>query len=170
VERGDTFFASEGTVNDHMDMLKRALEVAGFFRAPGVRIFSFWRERNPEWYVDEVAEHLRRAARLAEEAGVTLWLENEPSTNGGYADGYEQVRPWIGHVHLKDAVHTPEHGGKCVPIGEGESCLQEQLSALERDGYTGLYTVETHYVPEGGRPADGTRRSFAGLRRIWELA
>lgn len=203
VERGDTFFASEGTVNDHMDMLKQALEVAGFFEAPGVRIFSFWRERNPELYMDEVAEHLHQAARLAEQAGVMLWLENEPSTNGGYADevallaakvnspflrvlwdpgneryggkipfpdGYEQVRSWIGHVHLKDAVYTSEHGGKCVPIGEGEACLEKQLDALERDGYTGLYTVETHFVPDGGTPADGTRRSFSGLRRIWEHA
>jgi sugar phosphate isomerase/epimerase len=203
VERGDTFFASEGTVSDHMEMLHRALEVAGYFEAPGVRIFSFWREHNPDPYVEEIAEHLHRAARLAETSGVRLWLENEPSTNGGYAqevahlvarvnspflrvlwdpgnerfggnvpfpDGYEQVRPWIGHVHLKDAVYTPEQGGKCVPIGEGEACLEEQLSALERDGYTGLYTVETHFVPEGGTEADGTRRSLAGLRRIWELA
>jgi sugar phosphate isomerase/epimerase len=42
------------------------------------------------------------------------------------------------------------------------------LQALEADGYQGLYTIETHYTPEGGTPMDGTRMAVERLRELLE--
>lgn len=83
-----------------------------------------------------------------------------------YPDGYEEVRALLGHVHVKDAVM--DEGGKprFVVIGEGEIDYPGQLEALRRDGYTGYLSLETHYVPAGGSPEDGSRACLAALRRF----
>jgi len=84
-----------------------------------------------------------------------------------YPDGYEAIRPFVIHVHVKDAVTDAD--GKtlrwCV-VGEGEIDYVGQFDALRRDGYTGYISLETHYVPEGGTPEDGSRPCLAALRRL----
>ena len=71
----------------------------------------------------------------------------------------------IGHVHLKDAL-IEKGDPKCVPIGEGEVPFVDQLQALQNDGFTGLFTIETHYIPEGGTAMDGTNMTLQGLNNI----
>lgn len=74
-------------------------------------------------------------------------------------EAYEALKHKIGHVHLKDRSFTPKYGpygptaadGKVLypcPVGSGELAITELISLLERDGYTGMYTLE-HY---GARP------------------
>jgi sugar phosphate isomerase/epimerase len=94
-----------------------------------------------------------------------------------YPDGYEAVRPWVAHVHVKDGnmVDTPDHGKQarfCV-LGEGEIDYAGQFAALERDGYQGYVSLETHYVPQHGSgpdgrgtPEDGSRPCLAYLRKV----
>ncbi len=94
-----------------------------------------------------------------------------------YPDGYEAVKPWIAHIHIKDGriVNTPEHGPQvqwCV-VGEGEIDYAGQFAALKHDGYTGYISLETHYVPlhgsgPGGKgtPEEGSRPSLAALRQF----
>lgn len=94
-----------------------------------------------------------------------------------YPDGYEAVKPWLAHIHVKDAriVDTPPHGPQpkwCV-VGEGEIDYVGQFAALKRDGYTGYVSLETHYIPEkgngeGGRgtPEDGSRPCLAALQKF----
>lgn len=94
-----------------------------------------------------------------------------------YPEGYEAVRPWLAHVHVKDArmIETPDHGPQpqwCV-IGEGEIDYAAQFAALKRDGYDGTISLETHYIPktgsgEDGRgtPEDGSRPCLAALQRF----
>jgi L-ribulose-5-phosphate 3-epimerase len=66
-------------------------------------------------------------------------------------------------VHLKDVLVSADGKPRCVPIGSGAVPLIEQISTLEQDGYKGLYTIETHYIPEGGTAAEGTRLTLEGL-------
>ncbi|MBO9609545.1 MAG: sugar phosphate isomerase/epimerase [Paenibacillaceae bacterium] len=199
VAGGDTFGQSaDEDVARHFELLERAIEIARLLGTTRIRIFSFWREEQPEQYEAEIAAHLKRAADIAQERGCLLLLENEPSCNGGHAaevgrlaervdsaalrvlwdpgneaytgrtafpDGYEAVKRVLAHVHLKDAIHGPD-GAKCVPIGEGTVDFPGQLAALERNGYDGLYSIETHYVPPGGTTADGSAQSLLGLRRL----
>lgn len=194
VATGDTFGQEEESVENHFLKLERVIEICKKLRADKIRIFSFWREENPSDYEAEIIGYLKKAANVAAEHDVLLLLENENSCNGGYAyevahyvrqvdspnlkvlwdpgneayggrpafpEGYEEVRGLIGHVHLKDAFVD-----KCVPIGKGNVPFIDQLQALEDDGYEGIYTIETHYIPEGGTAKDGTQMTLEGLQNI----
>jgi sugar phosphate isomerase/epimerase len=72
--------------------------------------------------------------------------------------GYERLRPWIRHVHLKDVHvydprrHAPdlrlERGHRRItapcPAGTGAVNLRGLLAALQRDGYQGFLSIEPH--------------------------
>ncbi|WP_382319449.1 sugar phosphate isomerase/epimerase family protein [Lederbergia wuyishanensis] len=200
VASGDTFGQIEESVENHFLKLERVIEICKKLKSDKIRIFSFWREENPSLYNADIIEHLKKAAKIAEENGVLLLLENENSCNGGYAsevahvvrqvdspslkvlwdpgneqyggrpafpEGYEEVRGLIGHVHLKDAFVDEKGQSRCVPIGEGSVPFFDQLQALINDGYEGLFTIETHYIPEGGTAKEGTQMTLEGLQKIW---
>jgi L-ribulose-5-phosphate 3-epimerase len=199
VAAGDVFGQAEEDVETHFSRLRRAIDIASRLGTNRIRIFSFWREKNPQMYQSEAAAHLRKAANIAREHGMTLLLENEPSCNGGYASevgalireahseglkalwdpgneayggrdafpqGYDYIKDVLGHVHLKDALVAVDGTPQCVPIGDGAVPFVPQLEALIRDGYQGLFTIETHYIPEGGTAMDGTKLTIEGLRKL----
>jgi sugar phosphate isomerase/epimerase len=103
-----------------------------------------------------------------------IWDPGNDYVSGGlpYPDGYEAVKPYICHVHVKDArVADPATGLTCwEAVGRGEVDYVGQFAALRRDGYTGPLSLETHWhptPPAGGEPdriAD-SRTSFAGVRQ-----
>lgn len=199
VATGDTFGQQEESVEAHFAKLSRVIELANLLGTKRIRIFSFWRERHPERYAEEIVRHLRRAAGIAQEAGVELLLENESSCNGGsarevadlvravdspalralwdpgneahagkeaYPLGYETIKPYAAHVHLKDACFGPDGTARCVPLGSGDVPVIAQLRALAADGYEGLFTIETHYVPTDGSRMTGTRMTLDALRAL----
>jgi sugar phosphate isomerase/epimerase len=200
VGTGDLFGNREEDLPTHFAKLPRAIRIARALGTRLIRIFSFWREKEPSLYGGEIVDHLRRAAAVAAEENVLLLLENETACNGGYAEevarlarevdrpaalrvlwdpgnedyggrrafpeGYGHVKGLFAHVHLKDVVIDPDGKPRCVPIGSGRVRLREQILALERDGYRGLYTLETRYAPEGGTPMQGTDQTLDGLRRL----
>ena len=59
--------------------------------------------------------------------------------------GYERVRPFIAHVHVKDAVPSSGGGHEATVLGAGEVGVARQLEALKHDGYDGFVSLETHY-------------------------
>jgi len=66
-----------------------------------------------------------------------------------YPVGYEALKRWIVHVHVKDVVVNRKTGKpECVPIGTGEVDIQGQLKALKADGYKGCVSLETHWRPK----------------------
>lgn len=62
-----------------------------------------------------------------------------------YPDGYQTVRPWIGHIHIKDALLDEAGTPYCVCIGTGAVDYPSLLRALIQDGYGGWLSLETHY-------------------------
>lgn len=203
VEVGDLFGNKEEPLDVHFAKLPRAIKIAKALGTAKIRIFSFWREKQPEKYFDEIARHLKRAAAVAEAESVTLMLENETACNGGYAaevaelcrrvgspalrvlwdpgnenyggkscwpEGYAAVKGLFDHVHLKDSVMDAAGKPVCVPIGKGRTPLREQIAALERDGYRGIYTLETRYTPAGGTPMQGTEETLDGLKALLQVA
>lgn len=94
-----------------------------------------------------------------------------------YPTGYEAVKPWLTHLHVKDGkrVETADQGPRpewCV-VGEGEIDYVGQFAALKQDGYTGWISLETHYrpatgnAPDGkGTPEEGSRPCLAALRTL----
>ncbi len=94
-----------------------------------------------------------------------------------YPGGYDAVKPWLTHVHVKDGrlVETADQGLRpqwCV-IGEGEIDYHGQFAALKQDRYAGWISLETHYRPDTGSgpdgkgtPEDGSRPCLAALRSL----
>jgi sugar phosphate isomerase/epimerase len=84
-----------------------------------------------------------------------------------FPDGYEAVMPFVAHVHVKDATPTATAGqfDWCV-IGEGAIDYVGQFDALRRRDYDGYISLETHYIPQGGTPEEGSRACLAALRRF----
>ena len=199
VQSGDLFGNKEEDLATHMGKLPRAIAIAKKLKTDKIRIFSFWREKDPRKYFPEIVAHLKKAAALAEKEGVLLMQENETACNGGYAEevaeivrqvgspamrvlwdpgnenyggrscypeGYAKVKGLFSHVHLKDSVTGADGKVACVPIGRGKTPLREQIQALERDGYRGLYTLETRYTPPGGTAMQGTEQTLEGLKKL----
>jgi len=110
--------------------------------------------------------------RIVWDPGNAFYADETP-----YPGGYNAVRPWLSHIHIKDAVvvETAEHGPQprwCV-VGEGVIDYTGQFSALKRDGYEGFVSLETHYIPDSGSgpegqgtPEDGSRPCLAALRKF----
>lgn len=100
------------------------------------------------------------------------WDPVNAYVSGGiaYPDGYEAIKPYIVHVHIKDAKIIDEKKGLTawMPVGEGCSGIDRQIKALIQDGYDKTLCLETHWVPKGGTKEEGTRQSFKNLMKILE--
>lgn len=199
VASGDRFGQQEEGVEAHFAKLDRVIAIARLLGTRRIRIFSFWREKDPAPYLSDVVRLLKRAGRIAEHADVLLLVENEPSCNGGFAEevgqivravdcpavkalwdpgneayagrepfpaGYGHVKDVLAHVHLKDAYIRQDGSPRCVPLGSGNLPLIPQLRALAADGYDGLFTIETHYMPEGGTQKTGSRMTLDAIRTL----
>ncbi|MFN8454490.1 MAG: sugar phosphate isomerase/epimerase family protein [Anaerolineae bacterium] len=77
-----------------------------------------------------------------------------------YPDGYEAVRPWVRHVHFKDA-EMDSQGQRRYAVN-GQIDWAGQIQALARDGYSGYISVETHLRPK----VKTAREELAKLRRL----
>ncbi len=67
-----------------------------------------------------------------------------------FPEGYARIPAGrIVHVHAKDCrVH--DHKAEWLPLGEGSVDWPGQIAALERDGYTGWISLETHWPGPAG--------------------
>ncbi len=112
---------------------------------------------------------MARIVRQVNSPNVKVLWDPGNEVHGGrsaYPEGYQAVKKLIGQVHLKDAYVNQDGQGVCVPIGEGRVPFAAQLQALQQNGYRGLFTIETHYVPAGGNAMQGTEMTLAGLRKL----
>ena len=82
--------------------------------------------------------------------------------------GYREIPAGrICHVHVKDCTRDPSGGGpQWCDIGAGGVGWQEQLSALEVDGYAGAVSLETHWTGPGGDKYLGTTICARSLARL----
>ena len=75
-----------------------------------------------------------------------------PGANENPLQGFALVRPRLFHVHIKDARRvTPKPGGLhavATPVGLGDIGWRAQLEAIERSGYQGMLSLETHWRVE----------------------
>jgi len=119
-------------------------------------------------YASEVANYVRQVASPNLKI---LWDPGNEVYGGrpAFPDGYTAAKGLVGHVHLKDALIDENGQSACVPIGEGNVPFIEQLQALQNDGYEGLFTIETHYIPEGGTAKEGTQMTLEGLQKLLNL-
>jgi 3-dehydroshikimate dehydratase len=165
----------------HLHRFRRALAVADMLDAPRIRIFSFFIPGGEEaaHYRTAVMDRLLMLTQLAEEAGVTLWHENEKEIYGDIATRCADIHTTIRSPHLRAAfdpanfiqcgvrpmdeawplladVSTHIHikdavlaDGHVVPAGEGDGQVKELLQALVARNYRGYLTLEPHLKAAG---------------------
>lgn len=80
-----------------------------------------------------------------------------------YPDGYSAVRPFVKHVHFKDA-GIDKHRGERRFVYDGVVDWEGQLSALKQDGYEGYLSIETHVRPK----VEMARRTIERVRHLLE--
>lgn len=78
-----------------------------------------------------------------------IWdTANEFFAEGGerpFPEGYLRMKPFLAHVHVKDAHRDAQGQPQVALVGEGEIDLRGQLQALSADGYQGWGSLETHW-------------------------
>lgn len=87
-----------------------------------------------------------------------------------FPDAYNEIRDYIGHIHIKDAkADIARATVGFYPLGEGDVApyLEPIANALKRDGYAGAISYESVYRPEGGTFEDGFRASVAKFVEIF---
>jgi sugar phosphate isomerase/epimerase len=93
----------------------------------------------------------------------TLYCAEKP-----YPDAYEEIREYIGHIHLKDCrVDIPRATVTFCPLGQGDMApyLDDIFGALKRDDYRGSVSYESVYRPAGGDFEDGFKASLPVLQK-----
>jgi sugar phosphate isomerase/epimerase len=63
-----------------------------------------------------------------------------------FPNGYQAIRPYVQHVHFKDAVRKPD--GSAGYAIQGDIDWAGQIRALYEDGYEGFVSVEPHLQPK----------------------
>lgn len=113
------------------------------------------------------AEEVGAIARAVDSSALkVLWDPGNEAYGGrpAFPEGYGFVKDVLAHVHIKDAYVRPDGSSRCVPVGSGNVPFIAQLKELAKDGYEGCYTIETHFIPEGGAKAAGSRMTLDALR------
>jgi len=116
----------------------------------------------------------REAGKLLEEINSPSLKVNWDPANAAmlgevpYPDGYRAVRGRLGHMHIKDVRKSAAGKLEWAPVGGGSIDWRGQFKALQRDGYDGTMSLETHYRRPDGNTVESTRESLQGLLKIVE--
>jgi len=141
----------------HLARMRHAVEVAQFFGAPYIRIFSFFLRpgADPAAHRDEVIDRMRALTRVAEEADVILLHENEKEIYGDVPSRCLDIVRSVGSPYLRlawDPANFVQVGVQ--PYTEGYAMLRQHLEYVQiKDALAADGTV----VPAGQGDGEVTR-------------
>ena len=87
-----------------------------------------------------------------------------------YPDAYEEIKEYIGHIHVKDCVSDIAKATvRFCQLGEGDMApyLKPIADALKRDNYQGVVAYESVYHPDDGSYEDGFRASLPYFKELF---
>jgi sugar phosphate isomerase/epimerase len=121
----------------HLIRFEKALELADYYEAPRIRIFSFYLPpgEDPAAFRGEVLDRMAELARRAEARGVTLMLENE---KGIYGDTAARVLDVLDSVNSPALSHAFDPANYCEceqPIDEAWSLLRPRTAHFHVKDY-----------------------------------
>ena len=160
----------------HFERFKIAVDLAEFFDAPFIRIFSYY-DAFPNGR-EEVIRRMQKKVDYVQRYRTVLVHENEKDIYGERGaqclelhqhidspkfraafdfanfvqagenplDNWPLLKPYTVHIHIKDALMG---SGKVVPAGEGDGHLAEILKDACADGYRGFLSLEPHLSAAG---------------------
>ncbi len=94
-------FGSKHTFDDQARLAERAFELAHFFGARFIRVFSYWRTTQPERCFPAIVAALSALAERAAQENVIIGLENEHACNIGTAAESAKVLAAVDHPNLQ---------------------------------------------------------------------
>lgn len=114
------------------------------------------------------AETARVLQRFDDDAVGAVWDPGNAYCAGEtpYPGGYEAIRPWVRHIHIKDARRNAEGAVQFVRVGEGVLDYPSQIARLKADGYEGVVSLETHYAREDGGKQAASEESLKSLAAL----
>src|SRR5690349_7412023 len=118
----------------HLARMRHAAEVAHFFEAPYVRIFSFFMRpgSDPADHRDEVIDRMRALARVAEDADLVLLHENEKEIYGDVPSRCLDIVQSVGSPHLRlawDPANFVQVGVR--PYTDGYAILRPHVEYIQ---------------------------------------
>ena len=173
----------------HFERFKIAVELAEFFDAPLIRIFSYYgafpggrdevlrRMEKKVEYVQRfrpVLVHRNDVRTFGEKAAQCLELHQRiPSpkfraafdfanfiqTGENPLSDWRLLKPYAAHFHVKDAI---KGGNKIVPAGQGDGHVTEVLEDAYASGYRGFLSLEPH-LSIAGQFSDSTGSDLFGV-------
>jgi sugar phosphate isomerase/epimerase len=144
--KGPLHLAVERSLDEQCALLERAIELCEYFNTRLIRVFAFWKQRPLDGDVlREIVAALRPGVRQAEQAGVTLGLENEHACLLG--TGRETAQ-------ALEAIRSPAL--RCV-WDPGNACFAGEIPFP--DGYAAVKEYVTHvHVKDVTRDPEGNPR------------
>jgi sugar phosphate isomerase/epimerase len=131
----------------HLDRMRHAADVAHFFDAPYIRIFSFFLRpgADPADHRGEVIARMRALARIAENADLILLHENEKAIYGDVPSRCLDIVRSVGSPHLRlawDPANFVQVGVR--PYTDGYAILRPHLEYVQiKDALAADGTVVT---------------------------
>lgn len=171
-----------------LDDLRKCIRAAQTVGTRNLRVFTFSRVAEPHKLFPRIAEILEPMARIAENEGVRLLIENEASQNVAAsaetaailkllppqtvgtnwdplnAFGLETNFPDGYNALPKDRIWNVQFKGKSILDTPQRLDWAGIVRALERDGYTGELGLETHYFD--GANIEKAHASMQAMLRI----
>ena len=86
--------------------------------------------------------------------------------------GYENLKPYLTSLHLKDTrtIDGPSCKFEWCELGTGDPDYAALFRSFARDQADVVIAVASHYAPPGGTPADGVRLNYGKALELAELA
>lgn len=113
--------------SQHIEHLLRSIEIAPLFNTNVVRLFSFWKEENPDW--DRIFEKMELPIKIAEREGVILGFENVSSGNIGTSDDLVRLFDHFDSPNLK-LIWDPGNAyaaGEKTPYPDGYEKIKHKI-------------------------------------------
>jgi len=159
-------FKAKFTDEDTERLLLESFKLAHFLGSHKVRVFSYWRVKEPAKAYPYVRDRLAKAAKLAGENGILLVLENEPDCNVGTGEDLGRILRDVNSPHLRgnwDPGNAAMLGE--VPYPNGYNHVRGlfahmHIKDVKRDPKTGKLV----WAPVGGGFVDW-KGQFEALRR-----
>lgn len=122
---------------EHLDRFDRAMHLAEFYRAPRIRVFSFYipPDHDPAAHRAEVIDRMAELARRAAGRGLTLFLENEKGIYGDTAARVADVLETVNSPALLHAFDPANYVEVRQPIDEAWARLRHLVGHFHVKDY-----------------------------------
>jgi L-ribulose-5-phosphate 3-epimerase len=140
-------FASKHMYEDQPRLAERAIQLAHFFGAQIIRVFSYWRTIEPEACTDAIVQALTDLATLAEKESLIIGLENEHACNVGTASEAKRILELLPSPYLQ-LVWDPANA-----LVAGEDPVPGGYASLPKERIVHVHAKDCHI--EGDKPIWG---------------